>query len=898
MPRCSRCDAEVPESGRFCPACGQPASGSLSHLPTEIGSAPKPRPPSSVGRLVSSGSLDLGAFPPGAVLGERYRIVGLLGRGGMGEVYRADDLKLGQAVALKFLPKAVSGDEALLARFHAEVRLARQVSHPNVCRIYDIGEIEGRHFLSMEYVDGEDLASLLKRIGHLPVGKAVDIARQLCAGLHAAHEKGVLHRDLKPANVMLDGRGRVRITDFGLAVAAEEAANVGEVSGTPAYMAPEQLAGKPASVRSDLYALGLVIYEVATGKRAFDAPTLAEMRRKHEQEMPAAPSAVLPGFDPAVERVILRCLEKDPRARPSSAVQVAAALPGGDPLAAALAAGETPSPEMVAAAGPEGVIATARAAVLLAGVLALLAAIFVLSRWATDLGLSPLSKPPDVLMERAREVAHRLGYTDAPGDSSGTFARDSSYLDFRARTGAPGWARRLAASWWKPATFDYRQSPRPLIPANVSIVTPADPPLNVTGMVTVILDSEGRLREFVAVPPQVPPTATEPPATPMWDVLFAEAGLDPKTFTRSDPAWLPSVPFDTIAGFTGPMPGEKDVTLRVVAAAFRGRPVSFQLVAPWSRPDRDAATPVTLRSRIRGATFSLTTLIIAGAAVWFARRNTRLGRGDRRGAAYIGTTISACMFVVALLLSHPAALWSQGFARPLVLRCGGLGVLAWGIYLAFEPYFRRRYPELLVSWTRLLGGRWGDPLVGRDLLGGLLLGSGAVLVIEAINATPAIFASEGQTPLAFEPVALIGIRGVAGGIAGCFIDVLMFSLASATLLFLGSLLLRKRPLAVCLVWAFWFAVKVGRENPILEVPAGALIATLAVLALLRFGLLGMAGFVAVDGLLVNTPITTDFSAWYAGYGAVFGLVVLALALWAFWTARGGGPLFGAADLDA
>ena len=331
-------------------------------------------------------------------------------------------------------------------------------------------------------------------------------------------------------------------------------------------------------------------------------------------------------------------------------------------------------------------------------------------------------------------------------DSSGTFARDSSYLDFRARTGAPGWARWLAASWWKPATFDYRQSPRPLISTNFR-VTLADPPLNVTGMVTVILDPEGRLREFVAVPPQVPPSAPEPPATPMWDVLLAEAGLDPKTFTRSDPAWLPSVPFDAIAGFTGPMPGEKDVTLRVVAAAFRGRPVSFQLVAPWSKPDRDTAAPVTLRSRIQDATFSLTTLLIAGAAVWFARRNSRLGRGDRRGAARIGTTVCACMFLVALLLSHPAAVWSQGFARPLVLRCGGLGILAWGVYLAFEPYFRRRYPELLVSWTRLIGGRWGDPLVGRDLLGGLLLGCGAVLVVEAIAATPAIFASGGETPL-------------------------------------------------------------------------------------------------------------------------------------------------------
>ena len=429
MTRCPRCDADVPGPAHFCPACGQAVSGSLSHLPTEMGSAPKPvlpRPPSSVGRLVSSSSFDLGAFPPGAVLGERYRVVGLLGKGGMGEVYRADDLKLGQAVALKFLPKAVSTDESLLARFHAEVRLARQVSHPNVCRIYDIGEVEGRHFLSMEYVDGEDLSSLLKRIGHLPVDKTIDIARQLCAGLHAAHERGVLHRDLKPANVMLDGRGRVRITDFGLAVAAEEAASVGEISGTPAYMAPEQLAGKPASVRSDLYALGLVLYEVATGKRAFDAPTLAEMRRKHEQETPTAPSNVLAGFDPAVERVILLCLEKDPRSRPSSAVQVAMALPGGDPLAAALVAGETPSPEMVAAAGPEGVLPLGRALALLGGVVFLLAAIVILSRWATDLGLSPLPKPPDVLAERAREVARRLGWTDPPVEYPPRFWRDYS----------------------------------------------------------------------------------------------------------------------------------------------------------------------------------------------------------------------------------------------------------------------------------------------------------------------------------------------------------------------------------------------------------------------------------------------------------------------------------------
>src|SRR5579862_277674 len=198
-------------------------------------------------------------FAPGAIVAGRYRIVALLGRGGMGEVYRADDLTLEQPVALKFLPQEVSGNESNLTRFRNEVRVARQVSHPNVCRVYDVGEIDGQVFLSMEYVDGEDLASLIRRIGRLPAGKGVEVARKLCAGLAAAHEKGVLHRDLKPSNIMLDGRGQVLLTDFGLAAVAEQMSAAEIRNGTPAYMAPEQLAGKEVTVRSDIYSLGLVL---------------------------------------------------------------------------------------------------------------------------------------------------------------------------------------------------------------------------------------------------------------------------------------------------------------------------------------------------------------------------------------------------------------------------------------------------------------------------------------------------------------------------------------------------------------------------------------------------------------------------------------------------------------
>src|SRR3984885_3954853 len=312
----------------------------------------------------SSSTPEEGRFPAGTVLAGRYRILGLLGHGGMGEVYRAHDQILNQAVALKFLAHDRM-DEAALTRFRNEVRIARQVSHPNVCRVYDIGSIEGQHFLSMEYLDGEDLDSLIRRIGRLPQDKAIEFTRKICAGLAAAHERGVLHRDLKPANIMIDGRGQVRIMDFGLAALAAEIPLSDLRSGTPAYMSPEQKAGKEVTTRSDLYSLGLVLYEMFTGKR-----------RSSEQ---SSPTEIVRDLDPAIDRIILRCLEEEPRRRPSSALSVAMALPGADPIAAALAAGETPSPEMVAASGEKEGFSTRTAARCFAAALVLLVVVALLS---------------------------------------------------------------------------------------------------------------------------------------------------------------------------------------------------------------------------------------------------------------------------------------------------------------------------------------------------------------------------------------------------------------------------------------------------------------------------------------------------------------------------------------
>ena len=209
MLRCPSCATELPAPSRFCPSCGAAVVPSSEAATVAF---PRHHSPSS-----SSSSIDEGRFPAGTLLADRYRILSLLGRGGMGEVYRANDTKLSQPVAIKFLPEETAANERMLARFHAEVRIARQVSHPNVCRVYDIGEYQGSTYITMEYVDGEDLASLLRRIGRLPGDKAIEIARKLCAGLAAAHDKGVLHRDFKPANIMIDGRGQVLISDFGLA---------------------------------------------------------------------------------------------------------------------------------------------------------------------------------------------------------------------------------------------------------------------------------------------------------------------------------------------------------------------------------------------------------------------------------------------------------------------------------------------------------------------------------------------------------------------------------------------------------------------------------------------------------------------------------------------------------
>src|SRR5258706_3382047 len=466
MPVCPSCKRVVDTPGSFCPECGAALAAPPERPTLSSPDTPPSRP--------SSSSVH-GRFEPGTRLGTRYRVVGLLGRGGMGEVYRADDLELSQSVALKFLPEKVARNAADLARLRQEVRIARQIAHPNVCRTYDIAEADGQVFVVMEYVDGEDLASVLRRLGRPTPDKALEIARQLCLGLGGAHGNGVLHRDLKPANIMIDGRGRVRITDFGLAGTAEELAAEGKVAGTPGYMAPEQLLGGAASIQSDIFALGLVLYELFTGKRATDVTPRPDSPGPDSDSSPRTPSSLVAGVDPAVERVILRCLERDPARRPQSAYAVFGAFPGGDPLAAAVAAGETPSPELVANAGVEGSIRP-----LYAGLVALVAVLGLLGISAIQTPLfKGFGKPSSVLSARAEEVLARVTGRPAPKYSADgmRYAPKDSLPHPTTAMGKPSISSEPALQYWR------RWSPSAFVTEDLHAAKPSlkDPPQSYPG---------------------------------------------------------------------------------------------------------------------------------------------------------------------------------------------------------------------------------------------------------------------------------------------------------------------------------------------------------------------------------------------------------------------------------
>ncbi|MBP1610917.1 MAG: serine/threonine protein kinase, partial [Acidobacteria bacterium] len=708
-----------------------------------------------------------------------------------------------------------------------------------------------------------------------------------------------------PANIMLDGHGRVRITDFGLAIAQEDESQAAEIAGTPAYMAPEQLAGKGSTVRSDMYSLGLVLYEIYTGKKAFTATNLAELRQQKETHTPRAPSEIREGIDPVVERVIQRCMEKEPNARPSSVAQLAQALPGGDPLAAAIAAGETPSPEMVAASESTEGLKPWIAWSCLAFIILSIGTYFILTQQTSILYRVPIEQPPEVMVKTAQDILKDLGYTEEHADSAFRFmSATSKYFDYVERTDQS--SDRFEKIPALTIQFWYRQSPMLLL--NISVeqaVTLSDPPFLNNGESIVWLDSRGRLAGLRVIPPQKPkkPDAVQ---SPNWSILFKAAGLDEKSFNDAETESIPPVYADTRAAWTGTLPDFPDTAVHIEAAACQGRPVFWQMIVPsW-----DNFTTATLPSGqiLPGRAYNAVTVILAIVVVlilvagpaFFAHRNLRMGRGDRRGATRLVLFSISLWFISWVFNEHHIAAAEEVYLFIITVTwCLLFHGWYWLMYIAFEPFTRRRLPRVLVGWSRLLAGKYWDPLVGRDLLVGFVTGMMVALIEVLIVIISHSLGDPQLTPFIPELTFFAGPRWIVEGFLRYVIvgGSILFGLSIAFIVFLLRILLRSTwATAIVPILLFSSLVFVFSSS----VPV-TIIATLYVgfllYVFLRFGLVSLMASLFVFSSLQSFPITIQQSAWYFEIGLTGLVLLLIFTLYAFRTSLGGRPIFGTPRLD-
>jgi len=310
--KCPKCHSENPDTLKFCGECG-----------TQLFSA-KDIPVSQTETLQAP----IKEFTTGSTFANRYQIIEELGKGGMGEVYKAFDREVNVRVALKLVKPEIAAEKNTIERFRNELKVARGISHKNICRLYDLGREAETYFITMEYVSGEDLRSFIRRARRLDVGTAISITKQVCEGLSEAHRLGVVHRDLKPGNIMIDNEGNAKIMDFGIArsISVKGITGAGMMIGTPEYMSPEQVEGKEADQRSDLYALGVILYEMVTGRVPFQGDTPLSIALKHKSEVPKDPRELNGQLPEGLSRLILRCLEKDKEKRFQSAAAVSAEL--------------------------------------------------------------------------------------------------------------------------------------------------------------------------------------------------------------------------------------------------------------------------------------------------------------------------------------------------------------------------------------------------------------------------------------------------------------------------------------------------------------------------------------------------------------------------------------------
>lgn len=719
---------------------------------------------------------DRAGTPRSGWVGDRYQVLRCLGIGSMGEVYLADDHRGRKHVALKFVPADL---HHLLVR---EVGMAQRVSHPNVCRIYDLDTHEDQLFVTMEFVEGSTLREILGRgLGRLTFQERLRIAFGLCDGLAAIHDQHLLHRDLKPSNVMVDLDGRPVITDFGLAVPVH---GMADQSGTPAYMAPEVLAGAPSSPQSDLYALGLVLFELFTDQEAFETG--------ERSEAPAFPSEIdLPG---AIQEILLECLDADPDRRPSSAREVAESLP--DPVLERSGAERVVSPATLLVA-PRLVPAPR----FLWRCLWLFAVLWLLVAF-----LGPHVQPTADLVESPaalESVARRLladqGIDPEPYRSWGFSRRDED----------------------GEIVFWYHQSRLPPVVRPADTAYPSvDSRAPVSGRTSVQLDSRGRLLRFDAI-----------------------------------------------------------------------------------RDERSSTEPFEFSSVAGRWTFSFWFVTVLVGTLFLAWRHHRDRSGDPTASLRLASVIFIGRFVAGLLgARHVVGLAEIHVVQSHLAWALHDAAIVWLLYLAVEPWARISQARGAASWVRLLYGRWRDPLVGRDLLVGGLVGTAVVAWAHLYALVLPWYSGEPASPRTWGPLAwqiggmaldlpLEALRGARQSLGMLLLAAVLAALY-ALFAIAGSVVLARLVPVVSRAVVFVLLVALtfpAAGEPALDFFAAAVSSALWLGVLVRFGALAAVAATACAWVLMSHPLTIDPSSWYFGGSTLVLLVVAGVAVQGFRIAAGQFP---------
>lgn len=820
--------------------------------------------------------------PAGTMIGGRYRLVSPLGRGGMGIVYRAEDTELGQTIALKFLGAKLQDRPDAIEFVRREVRTARQITHPNVVRIFDIGQAEGETFISMEFVAGEDLESLVRRVGPLPGPKVLQIAQQLAGGLAAAHEAGILHRDLKPANVMIDGAGNVRVLDFGIASPVDDEAALRKLSGTPGFMAPELIAGEKPSRQSDLFAWGIVIYFAAMGR----LPKAGDLSREEEAEQ----LLVTAGVPSEVAGCIRSCLQADPARRPRSAQELVAALAGGEALGRAVKAGQMPSPELVAAATSWQPSTAIVDALLAAGCLLLLLILLVADRDTLFLTRCGLVKSPEVLQDTAEQVLTSLGYSAPVGPVLTGVTLDTDCLQYvRDHQDIPNRWQKVAGGEIPAVAFWYRQGDPRLPPpgllgesgfAQIRDVQP--------GTATVRLDGRGKLLSLQLVDGD---SGEQPVAdAPNWEQLFELAGLNWADFREAPDSLSPPLFADAVHTWEGAFVGVESERVRVTVASLRNKVVFFEADQPWELGRLSGAVATKQISRFLALRTALW-LVVTSVAAMLAWRHVRPGHVDWLGTWRVAAGVLALggvnwlvgsrhSFVVAEELTS-AFEWLQA-----IVFCGAIAGVG---YLAVEPAARRWWPWSIITVRRLLDGRVLEQGIWADVLLGVVVGLSCLLLRQLGTLLNQLLGVSVSGLNEFDPSQNLldhfGLRYKVAVFITAMLGAVLESLLMLTLVVAVKRLAKSTLptiLTVVVVLTVLGILERGMVSPVDWLMRAVLIGIEAWI-LVRFGLLPTMVAMAVFYAVNNSPITLDWSRWYAATGfavvtTVTGILVLSWRL--------------------